>query len=114
MSARASQTGAGDSESILCHLQGEATKLVRFVADPPTITMQRLRGILTVPCPSLRDCTLASRACSSSEALAWSLTVRAGLDSLLPTVLKAARMPVVCPRGDVASLQRATARCALP
>ena len=36
------------SRAFVCDMQGEAVKLMRFVADPPTTTMQRLRGILTV------------------------------------------------------------------
>ncbi len=32
-------------------VQGPAAQLFKFVADPPTTTMQRLRGILTVPLP---------------------------------------------------------------
>jgi predicted AlkP superfamily pyrophosphatase or phosphodiesterase len=42
-----SQVGErGDSFSH--HAQGPAAQMYRFVADPPTTTMQRLRGILTV------------------------------------------------------------------
>lgn len=34
-------------------MQGPAAQLFKFVADPPTTTMQRLRGIVTVWLPHL-------------------------------------------------------------
>ena len=37
--------------------RGGTSKLVRFVADPPTVTMQRLKGLTTGGLPTFADIT---------------------------------------------------------
>lgn len=57
-----------DSMTMMCtqfsFLQGPAALLTKFVADPPTTTMQRLKGLMTV---MLHSCYMFQKAAASSD-----------------------------------------------